>query len=209
MISIIIPCKNRLNHLSSTFIHTRRLQGDCQIVIVDYRCPMGTASHFENNFHKEPRLKIIRANVGEKEWNLSHARNIGFKASDGDELLFIDADTSLKPDFLTKHPLIENQFYTGSWLHASGCCMLWRKDFEAINGYNECVDGWGSEDYDLYRRLEARGLKRNYFNQKLLKNMPHPDKIRNQYYEGKNIHSTNDGNYHRMQKEFKSCLVVE
>src|SRR3990167_859881 len=130
MISIIIPCKNRLNHLSSTFTITRRLQGDYEIIIVDYNCPMGTADHFEKVFSDQ--AKIVRAQVGAKDWNLSHSRNLGYKQSEGDALLFIDADTILKPNFLMQHLLKEGEFFTGSWLHCSGCCMIWRKDFEAV-----------------------------------------------------------------------------
>jgi glycosyltransferase involved in cell wall biosynthesis len=206
MISIIIPCKNRLNHLSSTYTLTRKLQGDYEVIIVDYNCPMGTADHFINSF-KDSKLKVVRADVGPKEWNLSHARNIGYGHSTGDALLFADADTMMKPNFLSAHPLKQGEFYSGSWLHASGVCMVWRTDFERVAGYNECVDGWGSEDFDLYRRLVGIGLRQVNFNEKLFRNMPHHDKIRNEYYGGKNIHLTNEQNYQRTQKEFKSSLI--
>ena len=208
MISVIIPCKNRLNHLNATFTLTKRIQGEVEIIIVDYNCPMGTYEHFNNNFSTEPRLKLVKAEVGAKEWNLSHARNLGYKASVGDALLFIDADTSLSPGFILSHTLKEGMFFTGSWLHASGVCMVWRSDFEKVHGYNECVDGWGTEDVDLYRRLVHIGLEQKNFNEKLFKNKQHPDKIRNEYFGGKNIHLTNEQNYQRTQKEFRSCLVV-
>lgn len=206
MVSVIVPCKNRLNHLSATFPMMRRMAGDYEIIIVDYACPMGTAPHFENSFARESRLKIVRAEVGPKDWNLSHARNLGYKASVGEALLFIDADTMVTPKFLSAHPLSEGMFYSGSWLHASGCCMIWRKDFEAVKGYNEVVEGWGTEDFCLYRRLVANGLKQVNFNEKLFRNKPHHDKIRNEYYGGKNIHLTNEQNYQLTQKYFKSCL---
>ena len=180
------------------------MQGEYEIIIVDYNCPMGCGTYFEKTFSNQ--TKIVRANVGVREWNLSHARNLGYEISAGDALLFIDADTMIKSNFLSAHILRENEFYTGRWLHCSGCCMLWKKDFGAIKGYNEYVDGWGSEDYDLYRRLEAKGLKRNYFNEKLFKNIQHHDKIRNEYHGFQNIHVTNERNYQRTIKEFKSCL---
>lgn len=206
MISIIIPCKNRLNHLSQTFPLTRKLQGDIEIIVVDYNCPMGTATYFENTFHKEHRLKIIRAEVGADKWSLSHARNLGYRASSGEALLFIDADTKVRSNFLTKHPLNEREFYTGHWLHASGCCMMWRKDFEKVHGYNEIIESWGTEDYDLYRRLEGLGLRRNYFDKKTFENIKHHDKIRNEYHGRKDIHASNEENYQLSIKEFRSCV---
>ncbi|MBP6038896.1 MAG: glycosyltransferase family 2 protein [Flavobacterium sp.] len=41
-----------------------------------------------------------------------------------------------------------------------GCNVsFWRKDFIAINGYNEAFEGWGREDSDLAIRLGNNGVK--------------------------------------------------
>lgn len=40
-----------------------------------------------------------------------------------------------------------------------GCNMaFWRKDFEAVNGYDETFEGWGSEDSDLAIRMQLNGV---------------------------------------------------
>ena len=45
-----------------------------------------------------------------------------------------------------------------------GCNMAyWRKDFIAVNGYNENFVGWGREDSDLVIRFTKYGLKRRFF----------------------------------------------
>lgn len=206
MISVIIPCKNRLNHLTLTFPLVRRIAGDIEIIVVDYNCPMGTADYLGTTFVDETRLKIVKAEVGKDQWSLSHARNLGYLASKGDALLFIDADTKAKSNFLTHHPLNEGAFYTGTWLHGSGCCMIWRKDFEKVKGYNEFIQSWGTEDYDLYRRLEGLGLRRNYFDKKLFENIKHHNRIRNEYHGKKDIHASNEENYQKSIISFKSCL---
>jgi hypothetical protein len=36
---------------------------------------------------------------------------------------------------------------------------LWRHDFERVNGFDEEFIGWGLEDRDLQRRLEAVGVR--------------------------------------------------
>lgn len=203
MISIIIPCKNRLNHLSLTLPLTKRLTGECEIIVVDYNCPMSTSDYVRVT---HPEIRVVKADVDKDQWSLSHARNLGFLYSNGEALLFIDADTKVKSDFLTKHPLNEKEFYTGMWLHASGCCMLWREDFKKVRGYNEVIQSWGTEDYDLYRRLEGLGLKRNYFDKKSFENIKHHDRIRNEYHGRKNIHQSNEENYQASIKEFRSCI---
>lgn len=44
---------------------------------------------------------------------------------------------------------------------ALGCNMsFYRKDFIALNGYDEFYEGWGGEDGDLGRRFQAYGLKK-------------------------------------------------
>lgn len=43
--------------------------------------------------------------------------------------------------------------------NAQGCHMaFWRDDFLSINGYDENFEGWGCEDTDLSKRLEALGV---------------------------------------------------
>jgi len=39
----------------------------------------------------------------------------------------------------------------------------WKKDFLAVNGYNELYNGWGREDTDLVFRFYHNGLQRTYF----------------------------------------------
>ena len=41
-----------------------------------------------------------------------------------------------------------------------GCNLAyWRKDFIAVNGYNEDMEGWGSEDHEFTSRLYSSGIK--------------------------------------------------
>ena len=41
-----------------------------------------------------------------------------------------------------------------------GCnTSYWKKDFIAVNGYNEDFIGWGREDSELMRRLHNSGIK--------------------------------------------------
>ena len=48
-----------------------------------------------------------------------------------------------------------------SYKNIKGCNMaFWKKDFIAVNGYNEDFIGWGSEDKELETRLLNYGLSR-------------------------------------------------
>lgn len=44
--------------------------------------------------------------------------------------------------------------------HVKGCNMAyWKKDFIAVNGYNNDINGWGHEDIELAIRLHNSGIK--------------------------------------------------
>jgi glycosyltransferase involved in cell wall biosynthesis len=49
----------------------------------------------------------------------------------------------------------------GEWRGARTCNLaLWRKDFMAVNGFDETYQGWGHEDADLVARLIRHGVRR-------------------------------------------------
>lgn len=206
MLSIIVPCKKRLSHLAKTMHYFRQQIGVVyEVIIVDYNCPDGTQKWVVDNFTKDSRIKAIKADVTEDEWNLSAARNIGYKHSQFDILCFLDADTFLQRSYLQRHKrgMADGMFYSGTIGHCSGCCIIHKKDFEKVGGYNELLQGWGSEDLDIYQRLVNSGIKQVKLIPNLLSNMPHGNEIRNLYHSNRDIFATNDENHLKAQKEFK------
>lgn len=56
------------------------------------------------------------------------------------------------------HPKFRN---AKKWYGVKTCNLgIWRKDFEAVNGFDERYVGWGHEDADLAVRLLRHGVKR-------------------------------------------------
>lgn len=53
--------------------------------------------------------------------------------------------------------------YSKKWEGAKTCNLaVWRKDFIAVNGFDEHYFGWGYEDSDLVIRLMRSGLRRKH-----------------------------------------------
>lgn len=50
--------------------------------------------------------------------------------------------------------------HTKSWKNTKNLLGIWRKDFIAVNGYDESFNGWGYEDSDLVIRLLKAGIYR-------------------------------------------------
>jgi glycosyltransferase involved in cell wall biosynthesis len=47
--------------------------------------------------------------------------------------------------------------------YVKGCNMaFWKKDLEAVNGYNEAFTGWGKEDSEIAIRLINAGVKKQF-----------------------------------------------
>lgn len=210
-ISIIIPCKGRLSHLRECLPNVlSQTYQDLQIIVIDFACPEKTKKNIAKGFGKDLRLECHRANVG-NHWNLSESRNMGFAYSLGDRLLFLDADTILKPTFIEMavKQLNESTFVTGliepPW-NGCGCLFVNRYDFKKVRGYNEALTGWGYEDIDMYKRLEGIGLKRNSFDYTLIENIPHEDDTRNAYHNNKDKYQTLAENVLISGREFKSSL---
>jgi len=209
MISIIIPCKNRLDHLKECISGwLNQTYPYLEIIVVDYNCPQKVGDWLNQN---HPIVKVVRANVKPNEWNLCASRNLGIKNSSGDILGIFDADTIMEPEFIEDcvHRLTEDSFMCGEPIgKAHGCCVVHRKNMYEVEGYNECLKGWGFDDQDLHNRfmngikheknpiLKYIDLKMIGFNENLIDLIRHPDELRVQYSKYKNIQATNHINSH-------------
>lgn len=212
MISIIIPCKNRLDHLKQCIpgwlIQTYK---DIELIIVDYNCPQKTGDWINENLGWDTSIKIVRANVGIKDWNLCAARNLGIRNSTGDILGIFDADTIMEPKFIEDciNRLTEGNFLCGvpiGKLH--GCCVVHRKNMYAVGGYNECLKGWGFDDECIINRFTNASrhdrnpihkyidIKMIGFDENLIDLIRHDDSLRVEYSKYKNIQATNHINSH-------------
>lgn len=58
-------------------------------------------------------------------------------------------------------PFMPRKLSPSQWQGAKSCNLaLWRKDFYAVNGFDETFKGWGYEDSDLIVRLIKNGVKK-------------------------------------------------
>lgn len=209
-VSVIIPCKGRLNHLQRTLPDVLKQSfQDMEVIVVDYACPQETWRWVAGLV--SPRVRCEIAKVDPSEWSLSAARNFGFKHSEGEVILFLDADTIINHEFVIQSflTLKPGHFITGlvapPW-NGCGCMMVYREDFEAARGYNEALKSWGYEDMDMYGRLEKQGLTRLSFNPSLIVNIPHDDNLRNEFHGNQNIHETCSQNFEISKTTFESSI---
>jgi glycosyltransferase involved in cell wall biosynthesis len=185
-LTAITTCKGRLEHLKAT-LPGLIADPELEVVVVDYDDPDGAAGWVRAN---HPRARVVA--VTDRQWfNLSEARNLGAAAASGDWLFFADADVHVAPDFVRQvQPLLQ----PGVYLLANprpadlwGALVVSRADFEAAGGYDEAIEGYGSEDVDLIARLLIAGVREASFDGGLLTAILHDHKTRTRFYERTDI----------------------
>lgn len=174
-IAIVTTCKGRLAHLRQTL--PRMIATGFPVTVVDYDCPKSTAQFVTENFPAASVLRVDHRPI----FNLAEARNLGARASRALHILFLDSDTILSVGFAEqlRNVLIDDDcFYVGGEHDLHGVCLVPRRAFEVVGGYDEVIEGWGYEDEDFYQRLLFNGFVRNALNASLLAAIRHPDALR-------------------------------
>ncbi|WP_419883475.1 glycosyltransferase [Peribacillus sp. B-H-3] len=178
--SIIIPAHNEEKYiagcLESIKAASKRYKDQVEIIVVLNRCTDRT---------EEIAKSYNAITIKNKDKNLSKIRNAGAKVATGDILITIDADTKMSKGFLSRvNLLLSSGLFIGGGtsglfdrmslgiltsvaaisipmlikygLIAVGIFWCYRKDFVAINGFNEEL--LMAEDADFAHRLMMWGL---------------------------------------------------
>jgi glycosyltransferase involved in cell wall biosynthesis len=178
MISAVVCSKNRTKNLEQAVNSWLNIPEIDEIIILDWGSDIPVDI-------KHKKIRLFR--VEQKLWHLTKAYNVAIQLSNGEQILKLDADYVLYPEFLKEHKLQNGMFYTGISDYAKTSCQgllfCWKKDFLKCNGYDERIAAWGYDDSDLTDRLIQLGLISNVINFDLIEHIPHTDLDRVKYYE--------------------------
>ncbi|MBI4984258.1 MAG: glycosyltransferase [Rhodocyclales bacterium] len=181
-LSLIVTCKGRLAHLQRS-LPLLAAQPGCEVVVVDYDCPDGTAAWVKEHVPSAGVVEVRNAAT----FNHSHARNLGAQAASSAWLSFVDADTLVAPAYSAGViPLLADGCFfrpapmpTDAW----GNVVCRKADFVAVSGYDDVMRGWGGEDDDLYVRLTLAGCRLRAFPGALIGTIAHASAERVRYLE--------------------------
>jgi len=188
-ISVIIPAHNEEKYIGNCLDSINKAKEmfskEVEIIVVLNRCTDKT-----EQISLSKNAKVIK----EDSRNLSKIRNAGVKASTGEIIATIDADSIMSPDVLFEiDKALTSEKYIGGGIKikperysvgifltytivnflmfltqmSAGLFWLYRKDFDMIGGFNEKLSI--AEDIDFVKRLKIHGKKRGLKLRKLPK----------------------------------------
>jgi hypothetical protein len=184
-ISLITAVKNRKESFEEALKTWVELEQIDEIIVVDWDSDESLAPVVEKYQNGKIFLAIVK---DQPKWILSFAYNLAARLTTRSQILKIDADVIILPDFFKLHHLKASIFYSGNWktarneneAHLNGNVFLYRDDFFGINGYNEFFKTYGWDDSDFFERLTSTGLQRVDFNFDTLYHIPHKARTVNQ-----------------------------
>ena len=193
-ISIIIPCYNSGKYLpdalSSIVQATQGKSYIWEIIIIDDGSTDALTKELLESLPLKGYTVLYRANGGP-----GAARNTGVHKATGKYLIFLDSDNKLKKNYIER--LLEVQQRTGAdIIHCKSdffgdttlarfttgpfdinkilienyidiCCLVTRKVFDKIGGFDEERLILGFEDWEFFVRAYASGLKFEYVDEPL------------------------------------------
>lgn len=176
-VTLMTACRNRTHHLMQTL--PSNLEDNPQeyvkFVVLNYNSEDemdGWVKEEVARYIPSGRLTYVHEQSATR-WQHSHARNIMVRAARTDIVCNVDADNWTGPGFgkwlsgiYAKYQGHE-KIFTG-YGPPEGCprgdyygrISFWRTHLVAMGGYNEDMQIWGAEDWDIVKRAEAIGLKR-------------------------------------------------
>lgn len=176
-VTMMTACHNRVHHLKETLL--KNLEDNPQpfvrFVVLNYNSEDDMDAWMQAEVAQYiPSGRVLYIHEQSADgWKHSHARNIMVRAAGTDIVCNVDADNWTGVGFgkwlsaLYQKHIGKQKIFTG-YGPPEGCprgdyygrVSFWRKHLVAMGGYNEDMNTWGAEDWDIARRAEAIGLKR-------------------------------------------------
>jgi glycosyltransferase involved in cell wall biosynthesis len=188
-LSFIVTCKGRLHHLRQTLPILIAQEGT-KTIVVDADCPDGTAAWVQAN---HPQVSVVKIDDMER-FNISAARNAGIAVLDTPWVCVTDADVVIAADFWSRiQSKLQNSLFltfstTKETFGVAGTIVAESDLVRRCGGYDDVIQGYGGDDFDLYSRLARMGAKESKlgsgFIDKVIKNT---SAERAQFYDEKDI----------------------
>lgn len=192
IISFCIPCHKRLYDLRKALpsvIKAANNSPPVEIVIVNYNSGDGLEKYLFDELDEPITIgnSIRHVKYSDRDYyHNAHARNLCTLWSSGEYFVAAGTDRMLRKEFFNA---IRDEIKKGAiWVQPSnkrrfiGVIACQRQEFFDAGGYDERFEFYGSEDKDLWDRLERRGKKFGIYDSSLQSGIKTPKSEKKKNY---------------------------
>ena len=152
-ISFCTVCRDRLMHLEQTYPNNMKVGRGHEFILLSYGDKEVT--EFAEQFYGINKFHYYFTNA--EYYHMSIAKNIAHRLANGDFLFCLDADTYIYPSMIDA--ILQCKGFISHPFSHSTVFGMPRKAFYDLGGYDERLNGWGSEDIIMADRLKRYGLE--------------------------------------------------
>lgn len=197
LLSLCIPCMNRTNELIAvmpTIAKAANASPPVEVSILDYNSEDGLHKFIHNHSLDELGFDLqqggnqvtYRRVDGRPYYHMAHARNLSVLASHGEYAIISSCDIRLDLDFFsTIRTALESRPRWAYFRGEMGVVTIHRNEFIAAGGFDERFELYGSEDRDLFYRLQRRGAPYVEMPEKKFYAITTPDSVKSRNYRGR------------------------
>lgn len=197
LLSLCIPCMNRTDDLQAvmpTIAKAANTSPPVEVSILDYSSADGLHKFIHNHSLDEMGFDLqqggnqvtYRRLEGKRYYHMAHARNLSVLASHGEYAIISSCDIRLDPDFFsTIRTALPERPLWAYFRGEMGVLTIDRQEFIQAGGFDERFELYGSEDRDLFYRLQRRGGPCVEMPQKKFYAITTPDSVKSRNYRGR------------------------
>jgi hypothetical protein len=179
---IITTCKGRRHHLEQT-LPGWLAEPHVSVIVVDYDCPDEIGAWLATHY---PAVHVVSVRH-RPTFNLGRARNIGAAAAPAGWWAFLDADMAVAAGWggAVRSVLSRGRYHLAEPLTSKtyGSCILHSADYATAGGYDDLIEGWGSEDFDFYGRCRQCNIRPASWGATLAQPIQHSDHERTRFHQ--------------------------
>ena len=192
-ISFCTVVMNRLHHLQETLPANMKMNSDyprLEFVVLDYNSSDHVGEWLQRAMAeplREGRLRYYRTD-DPPHFDRAHSRNMAMRLASGEIVVNIDADNFagegfawyLDAIFRKDRKIFSSMDVFDHELSAEkdifGRIAMNKNDFESVSGFDECMHGYGFEDFDIIQRLKMNhGVLVPLDDPNFFKSIQHPE----------------------------------
>jgi hypothetical protein len=216
-ISLCTTCMDRLSTLQQVLpanIRDNQAYVGIEFVLLDYHSHDGVSRWVRGNLMEyiESGLLQYYRTTEPQYYHPAHSRNVALRLATGDIVNSVDADNFVGPGFADHLNRWANEYpqrvvFARARTLPHGRIGFYKREFiDILGGYDEDLDNYGYEDYDLLHRAVASGFTLLCYGDRFVRRIPTPRNLVHRNMANHNWKMTEKMNRETSERKIRAGL---